>query len=59
MMKEVVSDIQSIMNLPLQIDSADAALFADIVRTYNGKPIINSVNGKEAVMNVIERKNGA
>ena len=46
-MVKLVKDLQGIISLPLQIDSADASVIEAAVRVYNGKPIINSVNGKE------------
>ncbi len=49
-LKTLVTEIQSITNLPLQIDSTDAKAIEAAVRVYNGKPIINSVNGKEESM---------
>ncbi|MCL1853855.1 MAG: homocysteine S-methyltransferase family protein [Peptococcaceae bacterium] len=45
--------IQAVTNLPLQIDSADPAAIAAAIRVYNGKPIINSVNGKQDSMEQI------
>lgn len=59
---EVIKLIQEISNLPLQIDSADVKALEMGCRYYNGKPLINSVNGKldsmEAVFPVA-RKYGA
>jgi 5-methyltetrahydrofolate--homocysteine methyltransferase len=51
-MVKTVKEIQSIINVPLQIDSSEAEVIEAAVRIYNGKPIINSVNGKEKVMKV-------
>jgi len=48
-----VKEIQAICRLPLQLDSTDAAAIAAAARVYNGKPVINSVNGKQAVMDKI------
>jgi len=45
-----VREIQGVVDLPLQIDSADPAAIETAIRVYNGKPIINSVNGKREVM---------
>ncbi|MBR5756637.1 MAG: homocysteine S-methyltransferase family protein, partial [Firmicutes bacterium] len=45
-----VSEIQAVTNLPLQIDTADAKSMEKALRVYNGKPMINSVNGTEEVM---------
>lgn len=50
MMKEVVMELQSVTDLPLQIDTTDAKAMEEALRRYNGKAMINSVNGKEEVM---------
>ncbi|MDT2757720.1 homocysteine S-methyltransferase family protein [Enterococcus asini] len=50
MMKQVVEALQSVINVPLQIDSSSVAAIEAGVRTYNGRPLINSVNGKPEVM---------
>lgn len=50
MMEEVVRELQSIIDLPLQIDTSDLAAMERAMRVYNGKPLINSVNGKEESM---------
>lgn len=47
---KVIREIQGLVNTPLQIDSASATAIASGARVYNGKPIINSVNGKAEVM---------
>ncbi|MFD3158551.1 homocysteine S-methyltransferase family protein [Haloimpatiens sp. FM7330] len=52
-MVKLVKEIQSITNIPLQIDSSNADVIENAVRIYNGKPIINSVNGTEEVMEKI------
>lgn len=52
-MKRIIFQIQEIVNLPLQIDSANAKTIEYGARIYNGKPIINSVNGNEKIMNDI------
>lgn len=52
-MIRAIKEIQSILNVPLQIDSADEKVIEAAARIYNGKPIINSVNGKEQVMKKI------
>lgn len=49
----LITEIQSSTNLPLQIDSTDPEAISAAVRIYNGKPIINSVNGKEESMREI------
>ena len=50
MMEEVVKELQSIIDLPLQIDTSDIRAMERAMRVYNGKPLINSVNGKKEVM---------
>jgi len=52
-MVEVIKQLQSVVNLPLQIDSVRRDVIESAVRIYNGKPLINSVNGKEGVMDAI------
>lgn len=49
-MCKVIKMIQEVINLPLQIDSSSIAALESACRYYNGKPLINSVNGKEEVM---------
>lgn len=46
MMKKAVQEIQGIVTVPLQIDSSSVAAIETGARYYNGKPLINSVNGK-------------
>lgn len=53
LMVEVVRGLQEIIQLPLQIDSADPEVLEKACRIYNGKPLINSVNGKKEVMNAV------
>ena len=48
-----VRELQAIINLPLQIDTADAAAMERALRRYNGKAMINSVNGKAESMAAI------
>ncbi len=50
MMTAVVKDLQSVIDLPLQIDTSDPKAMEQALRAYNGKALINSVSGKEAVM---------
>ena len=47
MMPKVIKAIQSVTDLPLQIDSSDPEALESALRVYNGKPIVNSVNGEE------------
>ena len=49
-MKEAVYELQSILDTPLQIDTTNMAAMEQAMRIYNGKPMINSVNGKAEVM---------
>ena len=53
MLKETVEELQAVIDLPLQIDTSDAAAMEAALRTYNGKAMINSVNGKEESMRAI------
>lgn len=53
MMKDVVTSLQSITSLPLQIDTVDAEAMEAAMRLYNGKPMINSVNGKQESMDQV------
>jgi len=48
-----VKEIQKITDIPLQIDSSDIRAIEKAVRIYNGKPIVNSVNGKKNNMEKI------
>ncbi len=50
MMEEVVRELQAITELPLQLDSSDPLALERGLRIYNGKAMINSVNGREEVM---------
>lgn len=50
MMEEVVKELQSVIDLPLQIDTSDLTAMERALRLYNGKPLVNSVNGKEESM---------
>ncbi|MDD6276728.1 MAG: homocysteine S-methyltransferase family protein [Clostridia bacterium] len=50
MMKESVLALQSVIDLPLQIDTSDPIAMETALRCYNGKAMLNSVNGKDEVM---------
>lgn len=52
-MTEVVKELQSITSLPLQIDTVNGEAMEAAMRIYNGKPMINSVNGKQESMNQV------
>ena len=47
MMVSVVQKLQSVLALPLQIDTTDPEALERGMRIYNGKPMVNSVNGKK------------
>lgn len=53
MMKKVVGELQSVLPLPLQIDTTSAEAMEAALRMYNGKAMVNSVNGKKEVMEAI------
>ncbi len=53
MMQNVVLGLQSILSTPLQIDTSDSVAMEKALRIYNGKPMVNSVNGKEKVMDEV------
>lgn len=53
MLKNAVYELQSVLPTPLQLDSASPAAMEQALRIYNGKPMINSVNGKEKSMKEI------
>ncbi len=53
LMRDVVRAVQEAVDLPLQIDSADPAAIEAGLRVYNGKAIVNSVNGKKEVLDSI------
>ncbi len=51
--KRTVSELQAVTDLPLQIDTALPAALEEGLRVYNGKPMINSVNGKQKSMKAV------
>ena len=53
MLKTVSFELQAIIDLPLQIDTTDVVAMEQSLRRYNGKAMINSVNGKEENMKAI------
>ena len=53
MMRQVLPELQSVADLPLQIDSSDPAAIEAGLRLYNGKAIVNSVNGEQQVLDAI------
>ena len=48
-----VEELQAVTDLPLQIDTADAVALERAMRRYNGKPMVNSVNGKKESMDAV------
>ncbi len=61
-MEQAVKAISAAVNLPLQIDSSDPKTIERALRIYNGKPMINSVNGKEdsirEIMPIVQKYGG-
>ncbi len=52
-LKKAVYSLQSVLSLPLEIDTSDIDALEGALRIYNGKALLNSVNGKEEVMNSV------
>ena len=46
-------ELQSVSSLPLQIDTVDITAMEAAMRIYNGKPMVNSVNGKQENMDAV------
>ena len=63
MLTETVAELQGVTSLPLQIDTVDAKAMEKAMRIYNGKPLVNSVNGKqesmEAIFPLVKKYGGA
>ena len=53
MLERVVCDLQTVTDLPLQIDTSDAVAMERALRRYNGKAMLNSVNGKKECMDAV------
>ncbi len=53
MMEQVVKSIQTVCDLPLQLDSSNPQALERGLRVYNGKPIVNSVNGEQKVLDAV------
>ena len=53
MMRDVLSNLQSVTNLPLQIDTVDTKAMEAGLRIYNGKAMVNSVSGKQESMDAV------
>ncbi len=52
-LKNAVCELQAVIDLPLQIDTADFSAMEAALRLYNGKAMVNSVNGKEKSMEAV------
>ncbi len=53
MLKTAVCELQAVTDLPLQIDTSNLKAMKTALRIYNGKPLINSVNGKQESMDAV------
>ncbi len=53
MMVKVLKAVQGVVDVPLQIDSTVPEVLEAALRVYNGKPLVNSVNGEEETMTKI------
>lgn len=53
MMVRVIKALQAVVDVPLQIDSTKPEVLEAALRIYNGKPIINSVNGEEKSLSTV------
>lgn len=62
MLSNAVKEIQSVTSLPLQIDTSNVQALEASMRIYNGKPLVNSVNGKlesiKAVLPLVKKYGG-
>lgn len=62
-LRHAVRELQGVVSLPLQIDTSSPQAMEAAMRIYNGKPLLNSVNGKEesmrAVFPLIKKYGGA
>lgn len=63
LLSRAVRELQSVIDLPLQLDTSDAAAMEKAMRVYNGKPLVNSVSGKkesmEAIFPLVKKYGGA
>ena len=53
LLETAVKELQAVTDLPLQLDTADPQAMERALRIYNGKALINSVNGKQEVMDAV------
>lgn len=49
----VVRELQGVTELPLQLDTSDPVAMEQALRLYNGKAMVNSVNGKQESMEAV------
>ena len=63
LLERTVENVESVVTCPIQVDTADPAALARALRAANGKPLVNSVNGKresmDAVFPLVKRYGGA
>ncbi len=52
-LEKAVKTLQSVTELPLQIDTSDVQALERALRIYNGKPLVNSVNGTEKSLSTV------
>ena len=52
-LEQLVRDLQAVTDLPLQLDSSNPDALSHALRIYNGKPIVNSVNGEQNTLDMI------
>ena len=52
-LEQLVKDLQAVTDLPLQLDSSNPEALSRALRIYNGKPIVNSVNGEQSTLETI------
>lgn len=52
-LERLVRDLQAVTDLPLQLDSSNPEALSRALRIYNGKPIVNSVNGEQKTLDEI------
>ena len=52
-LEQLVKDLQAVTDLPLQLDSSNPEALSRALRIYNGRPLINSVNGKQEALDAV------
>lgn len=62
MLKSATAEVQTVTNLPVQLDSVNPKALEAAMRIYNGKPLVNSVNGEkeklDAVLPLVKKYGG-